>query len=98
MSKSPRLCFSAIVPLIAVMGVATSSNAQSTMSDDAAYCQALSKKFFTNDEGVVAPGGAGVVPLDASVAISQCKDDPESAIPVLEKVLRENGVDLPRRT
>jgi hypothetical protein len=97
MSKSPTLFFSAIVPLIAGMCVATSSNAQSTTSDEG-YCQALSKKFFTNDEGVVAPGGAGVVPLDASVAISQCKDDPESSIPVLEKMLRENGVALPRRT
>ena len=97
MSKSPILFFSAIVPLIAGMFVATSSNAQSTTSDEA-YCQALSKKFFTNDEGVVAPGGAGVVPLEASVAISQCQDNPASAIPVLEKVLRDNGVALPRRT
>jgi hypothetical protein len=97
MSKSPTLFFSAIVPLIAGMSVATSSNAQSTTSDEA-YCQALSKKFFTNDRGVVRPGGGGTLPLDASVAISQCKDDPGSAIPVLEKVLRENGVALPRRT
>jgi hypothetical protein len=98
MSKSPTLFFSAIVPLIAGMCVATSSNAQSTMSDDAAYCQALSKKFFTNEGGTVAPGGGSAVPLEATVAISQCKDNPGSAIPVLEKVLRENGVALPRRT
>ncbi len=97
MSKSPTLFFSAIVPLIAGLSVATSSNAQSTTSDEA-YCQALSKKFFTNDGGTVAPGGGSTVPLDASVAISQCKDNPGSAIPVLEKVLRENGVALPRRT
>jgi hypothetical protein len=97
MSKSPTLFFSAIVPLIAGMCVATSSNAQSTTSDEA-YCQALSKKFFTNDGGVVASGGSGTVPLDASVAISQCKDNPGSSIPVLEKVLRDNGVALPRRT
>ena len=97
MSKSPTLFFSAIVPLIAGMCVATSSNAQSTTSDEA-YCQALSKKFFTNEGGTVAPGGGSQVPLEATVAISQCKDNPGSAIPVLEKVLRENGVTLPRRT
>jgi hypothetical protein len=98
MSKSPTLFFSAIVPLIAGMCVATSSNAQSTTSDEA-YCQALSKKFFTNDGGTtVAPGGGSTVPLDASVAISQCKDYPGSAIPVLENLLRDNGVALPRRT
>jgi len=97
MSKSPTLLFSAIVPLIAGMCIATSSNAQSTTSDEA-YCQALSKKFFTNEGGTVAPGGGSAVPLEATVAISQCKDNPGSAIPVLEKVLRENGVALPRRT
>jgi hypothetical protein len=97
MSKSPTLFFSAIVPLIAGMCVAASSNAQSTTSDET-YCQALSKKFFTNDGGTVAPGGGSAVPLEATVAISQCKDNPGSAIPVLEKVLRENGVALPRRT
>jgi hypothetical protein len=98
MSKSPTLFFSAIVPLIAGMGVATSSNAQSTMSDDAAYCQALSKKFFTNEGGTVAPSGGSTAPLDASVAISQCKDNPATAIPILEKQLRDNGVALPPRT
>jgi hypothetical protein len=97
MSKSPTLIFSAIVPLIAGMCVAASSNAQSTTSDEA-YCRALSKKYFTNDGGTVAPGGGSTVPLDASVAISQCKDYPGSAIPVLENLLRDNGVALPRRT
>jgi hypothetical protein len=97
MSKPTTLFFSAIVPLIAGMCVATTSNAQSTTSD-VAYCQALSKKFFTNTGGVVAPGSAGTVPLDASVAISHCNDNPGSSIPVLEKVLHDNGVALPPRT
>jgi hypothetical protein len=97
MTKSTTLFFSAIVPLILGMSVATSSNAQSSMGDEA-YCKVLSEKFFTNRGGVVAPGSSGTVPLDASVAISQCKDNPATAIPILEKQLRDNGVALPPRT
>jgi hypothetical protein len=94
MTKSTSLFLSAIMPLIAGMSIATSSNAQST--GDAAYCQALSKNFVAG--GVVLPGNDGQIPLDDSVAISQCKDNPGSAIPVLERALRDNGVALPPRT
>jgi len=95
MTKSTSLFLSAIMPLIAGMSIATSSNAQST-TGDATYCQALSKNFVAG--GVVVPGNDGQISLDDSVAISQCKDNPGLAIPVLEKALRDNGVALPPRT
>jgi hypothetical protein len=97
MTKSTTLFLSAIVPLIVGMSVATSSNAQSPAGDEA-YCKALSDKFYTNRGGIVAPGGPGTPPLDATVAISQCKENPGTAIPVLEKQLRDNGIPLPPRT
>lgn len=63
--------------------------------NDAAYCQALIKKYFT-----FAPAHrremAGTV--DVNVAIEQCKAGNTAAgIPVLERKLRDAKLDLPSR-
>ncbi len=63
--------------------------------NDAAYCQALIKKYFT-----FAPAHrremAGTV--DVNVAIEKCKAGNTGAgIPVLESKLRDAKVDLPSR-
>ncbi len=63
--------------------------------DDAAYCQALIKKYFT-----FAPAHrremAGTV--DVNVAIEKCKAGNTAAgIPILESKLRDAKVDLPSR-
>jgi len=96
MIKSTTLFLSAIVPLIAGMCVATSSNAQSNVSD-AEYCHTLSMQF-TKAGGVAAPGGNTTIPLVASVAIAQCQDNPGESIPVLEQQLRDNRIALPPRS
>ena len=69
--------------------------ASATTMNDAAYCQALIKKYFT-----FAPAHrremAGTV--DVNVAIEQCKaGDTAAGIPVLERKLRDARVDLPSR-
>ena len=94
MSKSVPLFAVAMASLIAGLSVATSSNAQSPMSD-AAYCHSLVKAYtFGKGERGFAPES-----LETSVAIAQCQEgNPGPAIPVLEKLLRDNGFTVPTRT
>ncbi len=73
----------------------TIAPASATTMNDAAYCQALIKKYFT-----FAPAHrremAGTV--DVNVAIEQCKAGNTAAgIPVLERKLRDAKLDLPSR-
>lgn len=87
-----------IVKGLFVSGLLVSSllaPASAQTMDDAAYCQALIKKYFT-----FAPAHrremAGTV--DVNVAIEQCKAGKTAAgIPVLESKLRDAKVDLPSR-
>jgi len=94
MSKSTSLFAVAIAFLVVGLGVATSSNAQSPMSD-AAYCHSLVKAYtFGKGERGFAPES-----LDTSVAIAQCQEgNPGPAIPVLEQLLRDNGFSVPARS
>lgn len=94
MNKPATLLIAAIAPLIAGVCIATSSNAQSVMSDQA-YCRSLV------DEYTYGGTGRGFAPesLDTSVAINQCRDgNPQPAIPVLEQKLRDNGFTVPSRS
>jgi hypothetical protein len=80
--------------VIAGVCIATGSNAQSKMSDQA-YCRSLVKEFTL---GRKSRGGAPI-DLDTSVAIAQCpQGNPGSAIAVLEKKLRDNGFTVPSHT
>jgi hypothetical protein len=94
MSKSTPLFAVAIASLVIGLGLATSSNAQSPMSD-ADYCHSLVKTYtFGKSERGFAPES-----LDTDVAIAQCRgDNPGKAIPVLEQLLRDNGFSVPPRT
>ena len=94
MNKSAKLLIAAIAPLVAGVCIATSSNAQSKASDEA-YCRSLINVFTDGrSERGFAPES-----LDTSVAITQCRDgNPGPAIPVLEKLLRDNGFTVPSRT
>ncbi len=90
--KAARLA-SAVVPLLAGLVIAASSNAQSAMSDEA-YCRALVKELT---HGGIERGFAPES-LDTSVAINQCLDgNPRPAIPVLERKLIGNDFDVPPR-
>jgi hypothetical protein len=94
MRKTATLLASAIVPLIVGLGTATSSNAQSAMSDEV-YCRELVNKYT---HGGIERGFAPES-LDTSVAINQCREgNPRSAIPVLERRLRGGGYTVPPRT
>lgn len=63
--------------------------------DDAAYCQALIKKYFSFMP-VHRSEMAGTV--DVNVAIEQCRTGkPAEGIPVLERKLRDAKLDLPSR-
>jgi len=91
--KAARLA-SAVVPLLAGLVIAASSNAQSAMSDEA-YCRALVKELT---HGGIERGFAPES-LDTSVAINQCRDgNPRPAIPVLEQKLRDNNIAVPARS
>ena len=67
-------------------------------SSDADYCKALTQKYETYVSNMSVGRSAGSGTIDASVAISQCKDGKTaSGIPVLEKKLRDARIDLPPR-
>ncbi len=90
MKKTATLLAGAIVPLVAGLGIATSSYAQ----DDQAYCRALVDQYTHGGQE------AGFAPqsLETTVAISQCRDgNPQAAIPVLERELRRNDFTMPPR-
>jgi hypothetical protein len=89
MKKTTTLLAGAILPLVAGMGIATSSYAA---TNDEAYCQALINKYTHG--GI--ERGFSPESLDTSVAINQCRDgNPRPAIPVLEEKLLDNGFSLP---
>ena len=94
MNRSISLFASAIASVVASTGIATSSNAQPTTSD-AAYCQSLVKAYSIggNARGSLPVGNA------TAVAIAQCREgNPEGAIPVLERKLRDNNIVVPARS
>jgi hypothetical protein len=93
MNKSIPLLAAAIT-VIAGVSIATSSNAQTSLSD-AAYCQSLVRAYSKggNARGSVPVGN------DTAVAIAQCREgDAQSAIPVLEHKLRASDIPLPARS
>jgi hypothetical protein len=61
-------------------------------SADADYCNKLSATYRSIVMGNSTP--------DATVpeAMSKCSNDPATAIPILEKALKDNKVTLPSRT
>jgi len=83
--------------LLAVLLPATAL-AQSSAAD-VAYCNQLAD-FYDRYLGrkEFSPGRFGRGSLDGDVAVTQCRQGrPEPAIPVLERVLRNNGYTLPPR-
>lgn len=71
------------------------STAASARMDDAAYCQALIKKYYSYAPAHRSEMAGGV---EVNVAIEQCRTgNPAGGIPVLEKKLRDAKLDLPPR-
>jgi hypothetical protein len=66
-------------------------------TSDADYCKALTQKYETYVSNMSVGRSAGSGTIDASVAISQCRDGNTAGIPVLEKKLRDARIDLPPR-
>ena len=94
MNKFISLCAAATASVVAGMCIATSSNAQPATSD-AAYCQSLVKAYSIggNARGSLPVGNA------TAVAIAQCREgNPEGAIPVLERKLRDKNIAVPARS
>ena len=96
MTKSTSLVAAAIVSLVVSLGVATSSNAQSPMSDQD-YCRLLVEKYTVgSDRGL--KYGRSEVGNATAVAIAQCQEgNPGPAIPVLQQKLREADIPVPER-
>jgi hypothetical protein len=96
MTKSTSLVAAAIVSLVVGLGVTTSSNAQSPMSDQD-YCRLLVDKYMIgSNEGL--KYGRSEVGNATAVAIAQCQEgNPGPAIPVLQQKLREADIPVPTR-
>jgi hypothetical protein len=93
MKKSTLRLAAAITSLVVGVGFATSSNAQSPMSDQD-YCQSLLKALR---EGTGSVRGLPVGNATA-VAMGQCQEgNPGPAIPVLEQELRDRKIAMPKR-
>jgi hypothetical protein len=96
MTKFNSLLTAAIVASVAGLGFATSSNAQSPMSDEN-YCRLLVEKLMIGtDRGL--KYGRSEVGNATAVAIAQCQEgNPGPAIPVLQDKLREADIPVPTR-
>jgi len=96
MRKSTSLLAAAIVSLVVGLGIATSSYAQSPMSDQD-YCRLLVDKYMIgSDQGL--KYGRSEVGNATAVAIAQCQEgNPGPAIPVLKEKLREADIPVPGR-
>jgi hypothetical protein len=96
MTKPTSLLAAAIVASIVGLGFATSSNAQSPMSDQA-YCRLLVEKItIGSDRGL--KYGRSEVGNATAVAIAQCQEgEPGPAIPVLQEKLRDAQIPVPTR-
>lgn len=77
---------------VLAIGVAALPFAASAQMSDTEYCNKLSATY----RSVVMSNSTP----DATVpeAMSKCASDPKSAIPVLEKALKDNKATLPSRT
>jgi hypothetical protein len=85
--------FAAVAALAMAAAYAPSSYAEDLTSDQA-YCRKL-----VNQWRMSGSHKGGDESLDLVVAIDQCRSgNPEPAIPVLEKRMREEGFTLPPRT
>src|SRR5579862_5035418 len=66
---------------------------------DAGYCSALANKYNTYVETRGSRGARQGVSADIATAMSQCQtSNATSAIPVLERALRDAKIDLPSRS
>jgi hypothetical protein len=70
--------------------------AASAQTDDAAYCRALIQSYqqYVVKVGSHSPNTGS---LDGQVAMERCRGGDTSGIPVLERKLRDAGVELPKR-
>jgi hypothetical protein len=76
--------------MLAVPGVA------SAKSNDSKYCEALAEKYDTYIDTSGNMGGRPT-PVAVQKAEDSCQTDPASAIPVLEKTLKDARFTLPPR-
>ena len=84
--------------LIALALALALTQAALAQSSDAAYCKALSDKYQTYVAKKEQSHRGGQAPLAGiDTAISRCQSDPAGSIPVLEKELQNNKLDLPPR-
>ena len=91
--KKTATLLAAALPLVAGLGIATDSSAQSPMSDQA-YCHLLVDKYT-----IGLKFGRSEVGNATAVAIAQCLEgNPGPAIPVLEERLRDADIPVPARS
>ena len=74
------------VAICAAIGLPFAASAQSA---DTKYCNALSEKYRTS--------GTNKGDSPEAIAMGKCANDPASAIPVLEKSLKDAKIPLPAR-
>ena len=81
----------AVIAIVISAGIALPF-AASAQTADVDYCNKLSATYRSVVMNNATP--------DATVpaAMSKCSNDPASAIPILEKALKDNKVTLPTRT
>ncbi|HKV14641.1 MAG TPA: hypothetical protein VJQ81_06330 [Reyranella sp.] len=80
-----------LTAMIFCASIAVPFAAYADMSDTE-YCNALSAAYRSDVPKTASPN------VDAPEAMSKCGTDPASSIPVLEKILNDNKVALPKRS
>jgi len=65
---------------------------------DVAYCQALASKYQRYVVGMSGSGKVATPNVSVETAVTKCNSDAARSIPVIEKSLRDNQIDLPPRS
>ena len=81
----------ALTAMIFCASMALPIAAYAEMSDTE-YCNALSASYRSQVPSTATPS------VEVPEAMSKCASSPKTSIPVLEKVLKDNKVTLPKRT
>lgn len=90
MSKPARLLAS-----LALLALPASAMAQ---ANDTAYCRALADKYQRYVVGSSGSGKMATPNISVESAVTKCNSDAANSIPVIEKALRDNQIDLPPRS
>jgi hypothetical protein len=85
---------SRLLAAVVLLALPAAANAQ---SGDSAYCRQLANTYQRYVVGSSGSGKVATPDVSTQVAVTKCDSDAAGSIPIIEKALRANQIDLPKR-